>query len=70
MVVKAVDLNLTVASLIKQDLKTGTRLVRDKKYPDMWRLKYGDQVESDMYNLTRAKEHLRIYKQREEEDGL
>lgn len=46
------------------------RLIQDKKYPGMWRLKYPDQVESDMYNSTRAKEYLRIYKQREEEDGL
>lgn len=46
------------------------RLVKDKKYPNMYRLKYPDQTESDMYNNTRAKEHLRIYKQREEEDGL
>lgn len=43
------------------------RLIKDKRWVNMWRLKYPDEVESDMYNLTRAKEHLRIYKQREEE---
>lgn len=46
-----------------------TRLVKDKKYLGMWRIKYGDETESDMYNLTRAKQHLRIYKQREEEEN-
>lgn len=43
--------------------------MKDKKYLGMWRIKYGDETESDMYNLTRAKQHLRIYKQREEEEN-
>ena len=35
-------------------------LVQDPKYPAMWHVRYPDGVLSDMYNLTRAKAHLRL----------
>lgn len=61
---------MSLKSLVPDlELPSTTRLIKDKKYPDMWRIKYSDAVESDMYNSTRAKQHLRIYKQREEENA-
>lgn len=39
-----------------------TEMVKDEKYPEMYRLKWADGVLSaDFYNLTRAKDILKNY---------
>lgn len=40
-------------------------LVKDTKYEQMWRIKYDDGTFSDMYNKTRAKEHMRRLSEQE-----
>lgn len=37
-------------------------IVKDEKYPKMYRLLWGDgSVSADFYNLTRAKDNLKYY---------
>lgn len=40
------------------------KIIKDEKYPDMYRLQWKDGVLSqDMYNLTRAKDILKNYRE-------
>lgn len=45
------------------------RLLRDKIYPGMHRIKFQDGELSDMYNLTRAKHHLRVLRERDRQSA-
>lgn len=45
------------------------KLVKDKEYPEMHRIKFQDGELSDMYNLTRAKHHLRVLRERDRQSA-
>lgn len=37
------------------------KFIKDEEFPEMWRILWPNGDLSDMYNLHRAKEHLRVY---------
>lgn len=39
------------------------KLIRDQEYPEMYRIRWGENDLSDMYNLSRAKNHLAVWKE-------
>lgn len=41
-------------------MKKPVKIVEDLKYPGMWRIQWEDGILSDMYNLTRAHNHLQV----------
>lgn len=44
------------------------KVIKDTVYPEMYRIKFSGTELSDMYNLTRAKNHLAVIKENEARD--